>query len=47
MSEKGYSSAQLEAAGKAKVPGQHSTREAGCVLSDSLQQSFFESPAAT
>lgn len=42
VSEKGYSSAQSRALGKAKVPGQHSTREAGCVLSDSLQQSFLE-----
>lgn len=42
MSEKGYSSAQSGAVGKAKVPGQHSIREAGCVLSDSLQHGFLE-----
>lgn len=40
MSEKGYSSALSGAVGKAKVPGQHSIREAAYVLPDSLQQGF-------
>lgn len=40
--EKSYSSAQSGAVGKAKVPGQLSIRESGCVLSDSVQQSFLE-----
>lgn len=28
--------------GQAKEPNQHSARENGCVLSESLQQDFFE-----
>jgi len=42
VSEEGYSSGQAGAVGKAKEPDQHSDREAGCVLSESLQQDFSE-----